>query len=48
VRFGDCGERFAAIGEGGLLATWRLDAPRRGGLGRADWAMQVPSHRLAS
>lgn len=41
VRFSGCGERFAAVGEGGLLGAWRLDAPRRGGLGRADWAMQV-------
>ena len=46
VRFSGCGERFAGIGEGGVVATWRLDAPRyvasdTGPLGRADWACQV-------
>ena len=41
VEFAGCGDRFAAVGEGGLLATWRLDAPKRGALGRADWALQV-------
>lgn len=46
VRFSDCGERFAAVGEGGGVATWRLDAPRytstdTGTLGRADWCHQV-------
>ena len=27
VRFAPSGERFAAVGEGGVVATWRLDAP---------------------
>ena len=29
VRFSPSGERFAAIGEGGVVATWRLDAASR-------------------
>ena len=29
VRFAPSGERFAAVGEGGVVATWRLDAPSR-------------------
>jgi hypothetical protein len=29
VRFAPSGERFAAVGEGGVVATWRLDAPTR-------------------
>ena len=52
VRFSGCGERFAGVGEGGVVATWRLDAPRymasdTGPLGRADWACQArPCDRL--
>eukprot|EP00884_Botryococcus_braunii_P004810 jgi/Botrbrau1/1432/Bobra.0063s0124.2 len=50
VRFSDCGERFAAVGEGGGVATWRIDAPRytssdTGTLGRADWCHQCLSKR---
>lgn len=46
VTFSECGERFTAIGEGGVVATWRVDAPRiaasdTGALGRADWCHQV-------
>lgn len=46
VKFSECGERFAAIGEGGVVAAWRVDAPRladsdTGALGRADWCHQV-------
>ena len=46
VRFSDCGEHFAAVGEGGVVATWRVDAPRylttdTGSLGRAEWCHQV-------
>ena len=49
LRFSASGERFAAAGEGGVVATWRLDAPRGAG-GRAadadgaacaDWWHQV-------
>ena len=29
VRFAPSGDRFAAVGEGGVVATWRLDAPTR-------------------
>ena len=53
VRFSDCGEHFAAVGEGGVVATWRVDAPRylttdTGSLGRAEWCHQVafPNSRL--
>ncbi|KAK9799814.1 hypothetical protein WJX73_002530 [Symbiochloris irregularis] len=50
VQFSECGERFAGIGEGGVVATWRLDAPRfaasdTGPLGRADWCHQAMSKR---
>lgn len=54
VRFSECGERFAAIGEGGVVAAWRVDAPRlaasdTGSLGRAEWCHQVlPSSCLLS
>lgn len=48
VRFSQCGERFAAIGEGGLLAAWGLGAPRKGSLGRADWTLQVLQRRGCS
>ena len=46
VTFSECGERFTGIGEGGVVATWRVDAPRiaasdTGALGRADWCHQV-------
>ncbi|KAK9861889.1 hypothetical protein WJX84_003839 [Apatococcus fuscideae] len=45
VRFSNCGEHFAAVGEGGVVATWRVDAPRylttdTGSLGRAEWCHQ--------
>lgn len=30
LRFADCGTRFAAAGEGGSVALWRLDAPVTG------------------
>ena len=51
VQFSECGERFAGVGEGGVVATWRLDAPRfaasdTGPLGRADWCHQVRSPGL--
>ena len=53
MRFSGCGERFAGIGEGGVVATWRLDAPRyvasdTGPLGRADWACQVLTAALVT
>ena len=35
------GARFAAIGEGGLVAMWRSDVMGAGGAGYADWAHQV-------
>ena len=46
VRFSEGGERFAAIGQGGLAAAWRLDAPTftrsdSGPLARSDWCHQV-------
>ena len=45
VRFAPSGERFAAVGEGGVVATWRLDAPSRqadgDGHGCAEWWHQV-------
>ena len=47
VCFSEGGERFAAIGQGGLAAAWRLDAPQftrsdSGPLARSDWCHQVP------
>ena len=49
--FSEGGERFAAIGQGGLAAAWRLDAPQftrsdSGPLARSDWCHQV-SHPTA-
>lgn len=46
VCWSDDGERFAGLGDGGVVATWRLDAPRMqasdtGYLGRSDWCHQV-------
>ncbi len=45
LRFSANGERFAAAGEGGVVATWRLDAPGRptdvDGAACADWWQQV-------
>ena len=46
VCFSEGGERFAAIGQGGLAAVWRLDAPQftrsdSGPLARSDWCHQV-------
>ena len=46
VCFSEGGERFAAIGQGGLAAAWRLDAPQftrsdSGPLARSDWCHQV-------
>mmetsp|Transcript_1457 Transcript_1457/g.3444 ORF Transcript_1457/g.3444 Transcript_1457/m.3444 type:complete len:102 (+) Transcript_1457:269-574(+) len=49
VRFSGCGERFAAAGSGGIVATWRLDQGRplsgatdldgdASSLGAADWS----------
>jgi hypothetical protein len=49
VRFSGCGERFAAVGSGGIIATWRLDQGRplsstadldadSSSLGSADWS----------
>jgi WD40 repeat protein len=47
VRFAPSGERFAAVGEGGVVATWRLDAPTRladaDGHGCAEWWHQALS-----
>ena len=47
VRFAPNGERFAAVGEGGVVATWRLDAPSRqadeDGHGCAEWWHQALS-----
>ncbi|CAL5224911.1 g7676 [Coccomyxa viridis] len=50
VCFSEGGERFAAIGQGGLAAAWRLDAPQftrsdSGPLARSDWCHQVMSKR---
>ncbi|KAL4433701.1 hypothetical protein ABPG75_000142 [Micractinium tetrahymenae] len=42
VRFAPSGERFAAVGEGGVVATWRLDAPSRQAL-----AAPCSAHALA-
>ena len=47
VCWSDDGERFAGLGDGGVVATWRLDAPHMaasdtGYLGRSDWCHQVP------
>ncbi len=49
VCWSDDGERFAGLGDGGVVATWRLDAPRMqasdtGYLGRSDWCHQVSPH----
>lgn len=46
VCFSEGGERFAAIGQGGMAAAWRLDAPQytrsdSGPLARSDWCHQV-------
>lgn len=46
VCWSDDGERFAGLGDGGVVATWRLDAPRMAAsdtayLGRSDWCHQV-------
>ena len=46
VRFSEGGERFAAIGQGGMAAAWRLDAPTftrsdSGPLARSDWCHQA-------
>jgi hypothetical protein len=46
VRFSEGGERFAAVGQGGMAAAWRLDAPTftrsdSGPLARSDWCHQV-------
>lgn len=46
VCWSDDGERFSGLGDGGVVATWRLDAPRMqasdtGYLGRSDWCHQV-------
>jgi hypothetical protein len=46
VCFSEGGERFAAIGQGGMGAAWRLDAPTytrsdSGPLARSDWCHQV-------
>ena len=46
VCWSDDGERFGGLGDGGVVATWRLDAPRMqasdtGYLGRSDWCHQV-------
>lgn len=46
VCFSEGGERFAAIGQGGMAAAWRLDAPTytrsdSGPLARSDWCNQV-------
>ena len=46
VCWSDDGERFSGLGDGGVVATWRLDAPRMqasdtGYLGRSDWGHQV-------
>lgn len=50
VRFAPNGERFAAVGEGGVVATWRLDAPSRqadeDGHGCAEWWHQVRTRLL--
>ncbi|KAL0048506.1 hypothetical protein WJX82_004799 [Trebouxia sp. C0006] len=50
VCWSDDGERFAGLGDGGVVATWRLDAPRMqasdtGYLGRSDWCHQGLSKR---
>ncbi|BDA47164.1 probable DmX-like protein 2 at C-terminar half [Coccomyxa sp. Obi] len=50
VCFSEGGERFAAIGQGGMAAAWRLDAPQytrsdSGPLARSDWCHQVLSKR---
>ncbi|KAK9832643.1 hypothetical protein WJX81_006635 [Elliptochloris bilobata] len=50
VRWSDCGERFAAVGEGGVAAVWRVDAPQfthsdSGPLARADWCHQALGRR---
>jgi hypothetical protein len=54
LRFSANGERFAAAGEGGVVATWRLDARGAGAGGRptdsdgavcADWWQQVGAAR---
>lgn len=44
--FSEGGDRFAAIGQGGMAAAWRLDAPQytrsdSGPLARSDWCHQV-------
>ena len=46
VCFSEGGDRFVAIGQGGLAAAWRLDAPQftrsdTGPLARSDWCHQV-------
>lgn len=46
VCWSDDGERFAGLGDGGVVAIWRLDAPRMAAsdtayLGRSDWCHQV-------
>lgn len=46
VCWSDDGERFSGLGDGGVVATWRLDAPRMqasdtGYLGRSEWCHQV-------
>lgn len=53
VCWSDDGERFAGLGDGGVVATWRLDAPRlqasdTGYLGRSDWCHQVTPHPSSS
>lgn len=41
VRFNGTGDRFVGVGDGGLVATWRLDAPRGAhGTVWADWTAQ--------
>lgn len=41
LRFSEDGDKFAGVLESGLVAIWRVDAPRsprHGGLCLADWA----------
>ena len=45
VRWSGCGDRLAAVGRGGVVAAWRLDAPQLSGLAYADWTAHALSRQ---
>ena len=48
VRWSGCGDRLAAVGRGGVVAAWRLDAPQLSGLAHADWTAHALGRRVGS